>query len=112
MNWPRGIGVVPLLVLGLMVIFQGYALAQDYPELGDTLLIPESALVDRNRKRVVYRLNDGVAEEVEPGLAVTVNDELLPVLHGLYAGDEIIISGLNTVVAGTRVEVVQAVGSN
>ena len=78
-------------------------------EVGGTLLIPESALVDRNRKRVVYRLNDGVAEEVEPGLAATVNDELLPVLHGLSAGDEIIISGLNTVVAGTRVEVVQAV---
>ena len=78
-------------------------------EVGDTLLVPESALVDRNRKRVVYRLSDGVAEEVEPGLAATVNDELLPVLHGLSAGDEIIISGLNTVVAGTRVEVVQAV---
>jgi membrane fusion protein (multidrug efflux system) len=80
-------------------------------EVGNTLLIPESALVDRNRKRVVFRLDDGIAEEVEPGLAATMNDELLPVLRGLSAGDEIIISGLNTVVAGTRVEVVQAVAN-
>ena len=74
-------------------------------EVGDVLLIPDSALVDRNRKRVVFRVKDGVAEEVEPAMAATVDTEWLPVLHGLSEGDEIITGGMNSVVAGTEVEV-------
>lgn len=75
-------------------------------EIGDALLIPDSALVDRNRKRVVFRVKDGVAEEVEPVLAATLSDDYLPVLHGLLEGEQIIIGGLDTVVAGKKVEVI------
>jgi len=76
-------------------------------EVSDALLIPDSALVDRNRKRVVYRVKDGMAEEVEPVLAVTLTTDLIPVLAGLSEGDEVIIGGLDTVVHGKKVEVIQ-----
>ena len=79
-------------------------------EVGDILLIPETALVDRNRKRVVFRVVNGIAEEVEPAMAATVSTEWLPVLHGLAAGDEVIVGGLSSVVAGTEVEVVNSAG--
>ena len=78
-------------------------------EVSDALLIPDSALVDRNRKRVVYRVTDGLAEEVEPVLAVTLTSELIPVLAGLSEGDDVIIGGLDTVVDGKKVEVIETV---
>ena len=81
-------------------------------EVTDALLIPDSALVDRNRKRVVFRVKDGVAEEVEPVVAATINTELVPVLHGLFEGDEVIVGGLDTVVAGKKVEVIETAESS
>jgi hypothetical protein len=73
-------------------------------ELKDTLLIPDTAVVDRNRKRVVYLAKQDHAEEVTPVLAATTSD-LLPVIHGLSAGDRLIVEGLKNVVDGTTIEV-------
>jgi membrane fusion protein (multidrug efflux system) len=66
----------------------------------DALLVPDTAVVDRNRRRVVYKVVNGKAVEVAPVLAATVGD-LIPVLDGLQAGDRIIVEGLEGVVDGS-----------
>ncbi len=76
----------------------------------EVLLIPAAATVDRNRRRVVYVVSGGVAREVEPVLAATLEDRL-PVLAGLAAGDVLITSGLENLVDGSRVEVVAVPGA-
>ena len=73
-------------------------------EVKDAILIPDTAVVDRNRKRVVYLADDNIAKEVEPILAATTGD-LIPVLHGLEVGDEIIVGGLDNVTQGTPLKV-------
>lgn len=70
----------------------------------NTLLIPKSALVDRNRRRVVYRLVDGRAQEVEPLIGVS-NDDSTPVYGGLQAGDQLILSPLELIQDGKAVVV-------
>lgn len=76
----------------------------------DRLTIPDTAVVDRNRRKVVYVLSsedDGqsIAREVSP-LLRTVTSDQLPVIDGLSAGDLLIISGLNMLIDGTPVKVV------
>ena len=68
------------------------------------LLIPAGATVDRGRRRVVYVAEAGVAREVEPVLAATLEDRL-PVLTGLTAGDVLITTGLEDLVDGSRIEI-------
>ena len=81
-------------------------------EVTDALLIPDSAVVDRNRKRVVFTVVNGIAKEVEPVLAVTLNTELIPVLAGLSKGDKVIIGGLGMVVDGKKVQVTESTESS
>jgi len=71
----------------------------------EVLLVPREAVVDRNLRRVVYKLVDGHAVEVEPAFVATMSDQL-PVLDGLKAGDVLIQSGLDAIVDGSPVEVV------
>ena len=66
------------------------------------LLLPEAGLVDRNRRRVVYVLRDGLAVETEPLLSVGLNGRLL-VLSGLGEGDQIITSELPRIIDGSAV---------
>ncbi len=66
------------------------------------LLLPEAALVDRNRKRVVYRLVDGIAHAVEPLLSAGLSDQIV-VLSGLSPGDKLIISNLESIIDGSQV---------
>ena len=66
------------------------------------LLIPKTALVDRNRRRVVYRLADGRAQEIEPMIGVS-DSELIPVYAGLQPGDQLIISPLQSIQKGKSV---------
>jgi RND family efflux transporter MFP subunit len=74
----------------------------------DRLTIPDTAVVDRNRRKVVYVLSeeDGrpIAREVNP-LLRNVTSGQLPVIDGLSAGDQLIISGLNLLIDGTPVKV-------
>jgi len=77
-------------------------------EIDNVLMIPDSAVVDRNRRRVVYRVTDGTAEEIEPVLAATLSQNDIPVLHGLSAGDELVVGGLETVVDGKKVELIRS----
>jgi RND family efflux transporter MFP subunit len=66
------------------------------------LFLPERALVDRNRRRVVYTLEGGQAVQREPILGAGHVDRLV-ILEGLQAGDRLILSGLEHIVDGTRV---------
>lgn len=72
----------------------------------DAILIPDNALVDRNRRRVAYKVVAGKAVQVEPVVALSTID-LVHVLSGLQAGDQLIVEGLASVVDGTPVKVIQ-----
>lgn len=72
------------------------------------LLVSKAVIVDRNRRRVVYRLNQGQAEEVEPVFGVSGTDDI-PVYAGLAAGDEIIVSHLELLLDGKAVESLPAI---
>ena len=72
---------------------------------GDSLLaVPRSALVDRDRQRVVFVIRDGRAVKVVPSLGMAMGD-WIPVLSGLQAGDLVAISSLSALVDGTEVVV-------
>ena len=68
-----------------------------------TLAVPRSALVDRNRKLIVYRLENNVARAVEPTLGIG-NSEVVPVYGGLSSGDEIVVSNLRLVTDGQQIQ--------
>jgi membrane fusion protein (multidrug efflux system) len=72
----------------------------------NAILIPDSALVDRNRRRVAYKVVEGKAVQVEPVVALTSVD-LVHVLSGLQSGDQLIVEGLANIVDGTPVKVIQ-----
>ena len=73
----------------------------------DAILIPDNALVDRDRRRVAYKVVDGAAVQVEPVVALTAMDRVL-VLSGLQAGDRIIVEGVENIVEGTLVKVMES----
>jgi len=72
----------------------------------DAILIPDSALVDRNRRRVAYKVVERKAVQVEPVVALSTVD-LVHVLSGLQAGDQLIVEGIINIVDGTPVRVIQ-----
>ena len=69
----------------------------------EAILVPEAAIVDRNRRRVVYKIVEGEAVEVRP-VFVASTGERVPVLDGLEAGDVLIVGGLESVLDGSVVE--------
>ena len=70
------------------------------------LLLPRSALTDRDRRRVVFRVEDGRAVQVEPVLGVSGGDRL-PVLAGLAVGDALVVEGAEALVDGSPVIVLE-----
>jgi membrane fusion protein (multidrug efflux system) len=72
----------------------------------EAIVIPDSALVDRDRRRVAYKVMEGKAVEVEPVMAITAGDKV-HVLSGLQAGDQLITGGIANVVDGTPVQAIQ-----
>lgn len=72
--------------------------------LTETLLVPESAIVDRDRQKVVFLLSKQKAIQVQPLLRVSMS-EWIPVLDGLAAGDQLIIGGLENLLDGSAVQV-------
>jgi len=71
----------------------------------DTLLIPDEALVDRRRRRVVYVVRDDKAVEIEPLLRASVGEEI-PVLDGLHPGDRLVVAGMEQLIDGSPVKVI------
>jgi membrane fusion protein (multidrug efflux system) len=82
--------------MSAMVTFRG-------AQQEDALAVPRAALVDRGRRLMVYRVEDGIARAVEPALGVG-NAERVPVYAGLSAGDEVITSNLRLVSDGQPVQ--------
>jgi len=68
------------------------------------LLLPESALVDRERRRVVFVVEDGVARLREPLLAAGFSNRLR-ILAGLSAGDLVVVAGQGALLDGTPVTI-------
>jgi membrane fusion protein (multidrug efflux system) len=68
----------------------------------DALLLPEAALIDRNRRRVVFVIEDGVAHLREPLLAAGFSNRLR-VLDGLAVGDKVVVSGHRDLLDGDPV---------
>lgn len=64
-----------------------------------TLAVPRSAVADRGRRFVVYKVIDDRAAAVQPVLGIG-NSELMPVLGGLEEGDEIVVSNLHLISDG------------
>jgi len=69
----------------------------------NVLAVPRTALIDRGRKLIVYRVVDDMAQAVEPALGVG-NAESVPVFDGLNIGDEIIVSNLRLVSEGQLIK--------
>ena len=61
-------------------------------EQPDVLLLPEAALVDRDRQRVVFVVRKGRAKQIKPLLAAGYGSRL-QVLAGLVAGDQVVVKG-------------------
>lgn len=68
----------------------------------NVISLPRSALVDRNRKLLVFRIVDGEAKAVEPIIGVG-DATSVPLLGGLEPGDEIIVSNLRLVSDGQKI---------
>ena len=75
----------------------------------DVLLLPESALVDRDRRRVVFIVEEdaqrSVARMREPMLAAGFGQRL-HILDGVAPGDLVVISGQERLLEGTAVSIV------
>lgn len=70
----------------------------------DALVLPEAALVDRNRRRVVFVVDNGVVHLREPLLAAGFSNRL-QILEGLAAGDKVVIAGQPLLLDGDSVTV-------
>ena len=70
----------------------------------EALLLPEAALVDRNRRRVVFVVENGVAHLREPLLAAGFSNRL-QILEGLAAGDKVVTVGQSQLLDGDAVTV-------
>ncbi len=68
----------------------------------DAVVIPRSAVVERDRWRVVFVESEGVAHQVQAVLGIG-SDDFVPVLEGLQAGDRVIVDGLAFVKDGVSV---------
>lgn len=68
----------------------------------DALLLPEAALVDRNRRRVVFVVENGIARLREPLLAAGFSNRL-QILEGLVAGDQVVVAGQALLLDGDAV---------
>ncbi len=72
--------------------------------VNDALLLPEAALMDRDRRRVVFVVEQGVAHMREPLLAAGFSNRL-QVLDGLAPGDQVVVSRQSLLLDGTTVAV-------
>lgn len=68
------------------------------------LLLPEEALVDRQRRRVVFVVDNGVARQREPLLAAGLSNRL-QILDGLGAGDAVVVEGQARLLDGSPVRI-------
>ena len=68
----------------------------------DALLLPEAALVDRNRRRVVFVVEEGAAVLREPLLGAGFSNRLR-IIAGLAPGEQVVVRGQERLLDGTTV---------
>jgi membrane fusion protein, multidrug efflux system len=78
------------------------SVAMQTEEISGALVLPERALVDHERRRIVFLERNGLAEIREPVLAAGLSNNLL-ILSGLAPGDRVIVSGQQRLVDGAKV---------
>ncbi len=71
--------------------------------IADVLILPETALLDRNRRRMVFVVEDGIAQLREPVLSAGLSGSL-QILAGLSAGERVITEGHQSLVDGSPVQ--------
>lgn len=70
----------------------------------NALLLPEAALIDRQRRRVVFVVENGVAHLREPLLAAGFSNRL-QIIDGLDVGEQVVISGQERLREGSTVQI-------
>ncbi|MFK7976340.1 MAG: efflux RND transporter periplasmic adaptor subunit [Halioglobus sp.] len=70
----------------------------------NALLLPEAALIDRQRKRVVFVVEQGVARLREPLLAAGFSNRL-QIIDGLVPGEQVVTAGQERLRDGTPVRI-------
>ena len=73
--------------------------------LEDRLLVPKEALLVRDKRNLVFRVEDSLAKWVYVDIGEE-NDEFLEIKNGINAGDEIIIEGQYTLAHDAKIDVV------
>ncbi len=74
----------------------------------DSLIIPLSAVIERNGKDVIIIEEDGKAVQVEPVLDIREGDRI-SVLKGLSAGQKVVVIGQHNVSTGDKVSITEEV---
>jgi membrane fusion protein (multidrug efflux system) len=74
----------------------------------DALIIPLSAVIDRNGKDIVFIEEDGKAVQVEPVLDIREGDQV-SVLKGLSPGQKVIVIGQHNVSTGDKVSITEEI---
>jgi len=74
-------------------------------KISQRLLVPANAIVDRQRKKVVYIVSGSKAKQVQPLFRASMSD-WVPVLEGLAAGEQLIIKGLDNIQDGSPIQIV------
>ena len=76
--------------------------------LKQILLIPYSAIIDRNDERIVYIVEEGTAREIMPEIEI-VKGEIAAVKSGLKEGDEVIVIGQHNLSGGDKVTIAEEI---
>lgn len=74
----------------------------------DALIIPLSAVIDRDGRDVVFTVKDGKAVEVKPELDIKEGDRV-SVLNGLSLDDRVIVIGQHNVNSGDKVNITEEI---
>jgi multidrug efflux pump subunit AcrA (membrane-fusion protein) len=72
------------------------------------LIIPYSAVVDRQKRQVVFIVKDGKAKEVQPAIDI-IESEFLSVTTGIKEGDLVIVVGQHNLSHGDQVSIVEEI---
>ncbi len=76
--------------------------------LTNALLVPYSAFIDRDEKKVIYIVNNGKAKEVIPEIDI-VKGEKAAVTSGVVIGDRVIVVGQHNIKGGDMVTIVEEI---
>ncbi|GAH06623.1 unnamed protein product [marine sediment metagenome] len=72
------------------------------------LIIPYSALIDREERQIVFIVEDGKAQEVRPSIDI-IEDESLSITAGIKEGDLVIVVGQHNLSHGDQVSIVEEI---